>query len=185
MSLTFGIAVLGAITGVVGTILGIINTWKQFDRDKVKLRVVPKVYSRNEIVGLITTAELRDGQHPFSKAMNRTDEVCIEVTNLSTFPVTVREIGFFLSDSDERYALMHPFFVDQKPLPRRMEPRTTFVAFAPPNDESKMHFHRLKSAYASTDCGVIFRGKSNALTALVNRFRKKDRSRNEAAEVQT
>src|SRR5258705_206905 len=58
---TFGLALLGSV-------LGLINIWRQFDRDRVKLRVTPKV------------------AYPINMPDER-PRLCIDVINLSTVPV--------------------------------------------------------------------------------------------------
>jgi hypothetical protein len=35
-------AIVGAVCGIAGAILGIINTWQQLRRDKVRLKIIPK-----------------------------------------------------------------------------------------------------------------------------------------------
>src|SRR5678815_1261184 len=69
---------------VVGAVLGIINTWHGLNQRRVKLKVLPKV------------------AYPISHSGEFGPEMgCIEVTNLSTFPVTVRDVGFTI-DGDPR-----------------------------------------------------------------------------------
>lgn len=70
-AITFAIALLGAV-------LGLINTWHSLDKSRVKLKVVP---AHAIPVG---------GADPWL-------QFCIEVTNLSTFPVTVHEVGVLSS----------------------------------------------------------------------------------------
>jgi hypothetical protein len=41
-SITFAIAITGAVTGILGLIFNFLNIWRAFDRDKVKLKVIPK-----------------------------------------------------------------------------------------------------------------------------------------------
>ena len=43
-SITLAIAITGAVTGILGLVFNFLNTWRAFDRDKVKLKVIPKVY---------------------------------------------------------------------------------------------------------------------------------------------
>ncbi|MBW8851343.1 MAG: hypothetical protein JF600_11225 [Xanthomonadales bacterium] len=61
----------------VGAVLGIINTWHTIDKNQVKLKVVPK------------------HAIPYG-AMDHRLRMCIEVTNLSSFPITIEEVGVFL-----------------------------------------------------------------------------------------
>jgi len=59
----------------VGAVLGIINTWHGLSERRVRLKVVPK------------TSYPVDDRGNFGPEMG-----CIEVTNLSAFPVTVRDM---------------------------------------------------------------------------------------------
>jgi hypothetical protein len=92
---------------VVGAVLGVINTWRSLDRDRIKLRIVPKVAYP---VGMTDTRP----------------RLCIEVINLSSFPVTVAEVGFLLRGSDKKLVLIQPIFADGGSFPRRLEGRSGF-----------------------------------------------------------
>ena len=137
-SITFGIAVLGAG-------LGILNTWRTFDRDRVKLTVIP--------------------QHaiPFGDLGRKFPHVefCIEVINRSAFPVIVSEVGFQHRGMTARAALMQPVTLDGKSIPRKLEAReaVSFFTERPTRHQGK----RLTYAYAQTSCGRTFKGSSPAL----------------------
>src|ERR1041385_1896118 len=81
------------VIAVIGAVLGILNAYRDFSRDRVKLRVVPKVAfnvgANNVITGDRPTSLmnqlLRDGCPA---------RLCIEVINLSTFPITISAAGF-------------------------------------------------------------------------------------------
>src|ERR1039458_5149721 len=77
--LTLITAIAGLVFGVTGAVLGILNTWRAFDRDRVRLRVSPIWFFRNDGVQTVHT-------------------LGVDVTNLSFFPVTVTSVGFTLSD---------------------------------------------------------------------------------------
>src|SRR3546814_11210717 len=72
-ALTLGIAALGAF-------LGVMNTWQAINRDRVRLRVRP-----------LSVMAIATGDQGYG----------IEVVNLSSFPVTVEEVGFTLNRSEE------------------------------------------------------------------------------------
>jgi hypothetical protein len=77
----------------VGAVLGIINTRQAMDQQRVKLRVVPKWVL-----------------FPMEEPPN--DEAgCVEVVNLSAFPVTLQEVGFTLREraAKERGRLLRKF----------------------------------------------------------------------------
>ena len=97
--ITFSIALLGAV-------LGLINTWHGLDKSRLKMRVVPKTAI------------------PVGSADPRLT-ICVEVTNLSAFAITIRETGFKLRRSKERAAIIEPVVIDGGSWPRRLEPRSS------------------------------------------------------------
>ncbi len=132
----------------VGAVLGIINTWHQLNQRKVKLRVVPK---HAIPVGAIEGSDIN---------------MCIEVINLSTFPVTVSDVGVFYRGTDVRVAVVQPIFLDGGRLPRRLESRAAFTAYMAGGSIGGRDNHRVKCAYARTDCGVTATGTSPALRQI-------------------
>jgi hypothetical protein len=85
----------------VGAVLGVMNTWDAMNQRRVRLRVTPAF--------VMTTQGDPLG-------------VSIEVINLSAFPLTVAEIGFS-AGGGRRIPIQAPKFLDNKPLPRRLESR--------------------------------------------------------------
>lgn len=135
---TLAIAVLGAV-------LGVINTWHGLDRSRVKLRVIPA-----------HAIPVGGADHSLT--------FCIEVTNLSAFPVTVYDVGVFYRGTDDRGSIVQPVLLDSGSWPRRLEPRSSVTVYgqrpnAPPG-------HPIKCAYARTQCGVTKTGKSPALKQI-------------------
>jgi hypothetical protein len=131
-SITLSIAVLGAV-------LGLINTVYQLDRSRIKLRVTPKHVTP---VG----------------AANPNLTFCIEVTNLSSFPVTIEEVGVFLTQTTARMSYLRPVLPDGGPWPRRLEPRSSVSVYG--ETPVAKHGHSLKCAYARTSCGITRKGSS-------------------------
>jgi len=138
---TFGIALLGAV-------LGIINTWRNINRDRVRLRVTPKQAIP------FGAAELT---HP-------NINFCIDVINLSFFPLTISEVGVLHKGLDSRGAVFQPITLDGTSIPRKLEAREAvsfYMEYPQPRDG-----HPLVSAYAKTSCGRMFKGISPALMQL-------------------
>ena len=140
--ITLSIAVLGAV-------LGILNTWRNINRDRVKLRVVPK--QTFGVGGLV--------QQKVS--------LCIEVTNFSTFPLTIREVGVLYHNTTVRGASINPIIYDGGEFPRKLESRTSMSAYLQAEILQKRDGHSVKCVYAITDCGVMIKGNSPALKHLI------------------
>jgi hypothetical protein len=129
--ITLGIALVGAV-------LGIINTWQGYDRDRVKLRVALKV-------------AYLFGPH----GVSREPQLAIEVVNRSPFPLTISQLGLEQKDSKSTLALVDPITVDNTKLPRRLESRSAFTAYFSVAATDKAILHNLSRAYAKTDSGEI------------------------------
>lgn len=146
-AITLAIAVLGAV-------LGLLNTWHSIDNRRLKVRV--------RFLNVV--------------ALDDSIDAGIEVTNLSAFPLTIREVGMTLRRARGRPAevlLIVPRVASPRELPARLEPReqTTvyFKAAELPHIAAE-----LGKAYAKTTCGETFKGETGALKQLRESMR--DRS---------
>jgi hypothetical protein len=131
---------------MIGAILGIINIWKFFDRDKIKLKVIPKhaipVGSADpSIIG------------------------SIEVINLSLFTITLSEVGLLLKGMDERLPFINPLLAEGEKLPMRLESKASITAYFTTSDIADF-YSRIKCAYAWTASGEKFNGNSPALRQI-------------------
>ncbi len=135
------------VFALIGAILGLFNTWIQLSKERVKLVVMPK---HAILMGGAP------GQIQF----------CVEVINLSSFPITVSEVGFFYRGTDKR-SVISPITSDGGPFPRRLEPRRA-VSLYSERPRSLINDNKIKCAFAMTDCGVICTGTSPALRQLAN-----------------
>lgn len=129
-------------TAVLGAVLGIVSTWRSFALDRVKLRV---------------GASLGIGV-PVSEPL-----IVIEVVNLSSFPVTVTTIGFYLDGTDRHLQITHPVFTRGEQLPVRLEPRAAFTVAQPARALQSEHLVALRSVYIKTACGLEAQSKRGAL----------------------
>lgn len=145
-------------TAIIGAALGIMNTWHRFSKERVRLRVVPKLGWRVGRTGILAAdrpaaaAEDPTGGRPH-------DRLCIEVINLSAFPVTVCDVGFGRVDRS-RFAAVRPELSHGKAWPVRLEARESFVAYLLPNAKLSEGALKWARAYASTDCGTSSYGSS-------------------------
>lgn len=130
---------------VLGSVLGIINTWYALDRSRVKLKVLP---AHAIPVGGV------DPRLTF----------CVEVTNLSAFAVTVYDVGVLYQGTDKRGSLFQPLTIDGGTWPRRLEPRSSVTVYGQRPESSPGQ--RIKCAYAKTQCGFTKTGSSPALKQI-------------------
>ena len=141
--LTLGLAVLGAV-------LGVLNTWDGLRSRRVRLQVTPR----------------------WSMAPNWTG-LSIEVINLSSFPVTIREVGFTLDRSRKRLPRRVPIpnhaIVNDATYPSTLQPREVLDLVFSVEWVGSLH---LRAAYAITSSGEIARGTSGALEQFIRRGNK-------------
>ena len=153
--ITLGTAILGAVAGLTGVVLGILNTSINIKRDKVRLRVVPQYPD----AGMLVLSHGREFQ--------------IEVLNRSEFSVVITDIGFKLKSGKNlvpRLGIVAGLDSSHS-LPRRLEPRTS-CAIAFSTVDMDAHWHEIRHAYARTQCGTTATGTTNALKGLVSQARR-------------
>lgn len=138
------------ILATIGTVLGCINTFQLLNSRRVRLRVVPKSATLDE--GGVWTDSTKHMQQ---------GAVCIEVVNLSSFPITVAEVGYTLPQR-RRATIIKPILHDSKAWPRRLEPREAVTVYGHLADLPR----NVGKAFARTDCGVTRFGNSPALDDL-------------------
>lgn len=149
-NITLGTAILGAVTGLTGAVLGVLNTWRSIRRDKVKLSV--------RSTWVVTAIPPRDVETAFQ----------IEVVNLSEFPIYIVDVGFNLTGGRTATLATVPGVEPRGSLPLRLEPRTTYSKIFNIDALSRIA-PDLKSAYARTECGEIATGTNPILKQLRSR----------------
>jgi len=148
LNITLIIAIIGAVCGVSGAILGVMNTWHQLRQNRIRLRIIPQhVFP----VGAIGISHVNFG---------------IEVINLSDFPVVITDVGFLLHDGQR--ATLSPVrgIETNGSLPLRLDPRTSYSKWFY-MDQSILDYSATKCVYARTQCGNVVRGNSPALRQLL------------------
>lgn len=133
--------------GTLGSVLGVMNTWRAINKDKVKLKVVPKSVK------------------PIGNADPEIN-ICIEVLNISSFPVTIEETGFVLSGTKMRMAIINPITINNSNPPFKLDPRSSITVYGKLYDSKICD---IKSAYARTSCGIEKRGTTPALKDFITR----------------
>jgi len=140
-------AIVGVAGGVTGTVLGIINTWRQIRGDRVRIRVIP--------AHAILTGRIENAPWNF----------VIEAVNLSEFPVYVEDVGFLLGNGKRATIAPMPGLEPHGALPVRLEPRASYSKFFK-IDRAMLQWRKVKFAYVSTKCGITARGSSAALKQI-------------------
>lgn len=163
LNLTLVTAIAGVAFGAIGTALGIFNTWKAIQRDKVRLKIIPKIF-KSAHGGSLVSVNVPDN------IAERWDGYCFEIVNIGHLPVTIDEIGLLPTDSGMRF-IFRPDFGDGKQLPRRLEPRESVIGYARFEHPSSVIFTNglpnIKCAFATTSCGVTVRGTSPVIDWLI------------------
>lgn len=142
----FFVPALTLAVALTGAVLGVLNTWRNWSLDRVKVRVVP-VYSED---------------------MAGSRYISIEVINLSSFPVTVVSIGFTVIGGATHMQIPRPIFTGRETLPVRLESRTSFTVLAPLSTFEKTQLATIDRAYVKTACGNQIQGDSTTLRQIVN-----------------
>jgi hypothetical protein len=148
-NITLVTAIAGLVFGVLGAVLGLINTWRAFDHDRVRLLVVPR--------GFVTST----GE----------TGTCFDITNLSYLAVTLSQVGIELTDPPNHFFAFAPRFMDATRLPHRMEARTSVTVFMPPGADQDPQLRHAGRAFAKTACGRTFYGTSPAFKSQVAKLR--------------
>ncbi len=165
--ITIVLAIIGAVTGVSGVFLGLINTWYNINDKKirVKVRFVANCKTPRETAPYISTSnKLTSELEPYGYS--------IEVINLSSFPINIQEVGFSFSPfwirNIERGAIS-PHALTDCLIPCKLESRErASFNFSPSLINSS--FEKIYSTYVKTSCGQYFKGSTPALKSLVKQI---------------
>lgn len=125
------------------------NWWRAEDRERLRLKV--------KVSGYVTS--------------HRESGACIEVVNLSAFPVTISQVGFDLAGGSDILVLMPTTAFGGQLTPHRLEPRAVMSAHFIAGAEKHPDFARVTRAFARTACGHTARGTSPYLKSLIEAAR--------------
>jgi hypothetical protein len=159
---TLGIALLGAV-------LGIINICHQLNRDRLKLKVIPKIGF--VMGGGILAGDRRNSMVDALVRTGNPARLCIEVINLSSFAVTISDVGFGLVRDGPRHSLINPEISAGKKWPTRLKPRESMTAYAPVGTKIDPAVMRRPVAYAATDCDRVRYGSSPIFKEYMRQLR--------------
>jgi hypothetical protein len=155
--ITLAIAILGAA-------LGILNSVRLWWRDRVRLKVIPKLYA--SIGGAIFRWPKHDEAF-LKQHLKESPRFCIEVQNPGANAVTVATVGFLRRRSTRILAINNPIIRNGGKYPRRLEPHSSFEVYTRYTPvELKEEFGIPYCAFAETASGRKFRGTSPVLKDL-------------------
>ena len=153
----------------LGAGLGIFNSWHGWRQGKVRLQVTPTMVKVQRNIG--QTASGAAIQQPFLSPG-------IAVVNLSSFPVTVEEVGYDLKSGDVyplsridargQWSQSGMWTPDR--LPQRLEARASLRVAWWDKDEDSLKGKRIRSAYARTACGARVRRSNRVLRNVAERL---------------
>lgn len=139
--ITFAIAVVGAL-------LGIINTVHNLDKDRVKIRVQP-------VLAIMMGIPQRDEEY-----------TGVQITNLSSFSISIHDVGFLLQKTDKRAAIVNPLTANgEVSLPFELGSRKK-ETFYTKLDSLIRDAGLLKCAYCFTSCGTEVFGNSKIIKQI-------------------
>jgi hypothetical protein len=164
-TVTLVTAITGAACGILGAVLGIINTWNQVSKNRLRLRVRPflavvRQRSNGQYVGIA-----RYSGEPFPPGSMPC--LGIQVVNLSSFSVTINEVGFRDPGCKGEKNNINPSDRCGDPLPKRLKPRESMSVYSDPGAKLEPSIARLAKAYAGTSCGQVAYGTSPAFEEYV------------------
>jgi hypothetical protein len=117
--------------GAAGAFLGVLNTWRNWSQDRVRIRVKTSL-GRNAAGPLLV----------------------LNVLNISSFPVTITHVGFDILGGGEHMQIPAPIFAGSHTLPVRLESRTSCTALQPFTALPAERWLVVRRTYVETACGV-------------------------------
>ena len=164
--LSITIEIIVALAAFSGMGLGFYNLWNEKQKDKVKLKVIPKSikHKGENNIGqtyILTTSNefnINSSQGLYA----------FEVINFSKFAITVGEVGFLNSKTNGRSSMSAPILYDDGVWPRKLEPRESVTLYADLASILDMkHLPYVNTAFALTTCDHMEKGSSDSLVQLV------------------
>lgn len=150
----FAVALLGAV-------LGIVNFWYSQQSRRVRIRVIPKLAF--DVAGVRYTCREWNKYAQRLQDDSANKQWMIDVVNLSSFGVTIDEIGFSDRTEAGTFAMVHPEISRGKTWPVRLRPREKAVFYSTDGALLPQQVWAHPHAYAKTDCGLCVYGTSPIL----------------------
>lgn len=149
------------VMAVFGFLLSIYNTWTQSKQRKVRMRVTP-LFVRVTRLG----PPGRYGSRPKIPFLSPG----IEIVNLSSFPISVAEVGYELKSGlnfkltrlDTRGRYVQAFWIPDK-LPQRLDARSSLRIALSDDDEEHLKGKEIRRCYVITECHTKVYGRNRHL----------------------
>jgi hypothetical protein len=145
--------------------------WKSHKKDKIQLKVVPKLYRHVENAVLCST-RIPDNMSEVWHGL------CVEIINVGFIAATIQEIGLRLKENGEIKVIVFPqgqFPNNEKP-PKRLEPKSSIVYYIPSVDPQAILHEGLpfaKCFFVRTACGVTIDANSKVTKWLISKGKQK------------
>ena len=166
--------ILAVITGLFGTVAGLYNTWYSWSKDQVKLRVTPKlrwVVNNIEWTLEIDNSEFLNLDQHLSE--QNVLQFSVEVVNLSTFPITITEVGIGKGKGKNGNNCLTDLKIDRV-LPQIIKSRDSFTfKYGLNNLETFPQKHHRHCCFVRTACGKTFWGTSSILKTISQKLSRK------------
>lgn len=166
-------AIVGAGTGIGALALSIVNTCMQLSKNRVKLRIVPMIALKGDGEGIWATSGF-----PFPDTMNaikqKQHRLCVEVTNLSSFAVTIQKVGFGkFKLVEDGINIPFPIVMKNKNRwPLKLESRESDLLMLKTGSDLPIDDLDKNCAFVATECGHIAYGTSCVFNAYVEELKK-------------
>lgn len=178
------VAVVGALTGIVGTFLGILNLVLAWRRHRVRLRVKPTFLFAYPPGRPGATLNV-DPDCFYKSAQGKTIPKIwgVEVTNMGA-AVKLASVGFLMKGTLNQAVISVQYASVEKTLPYLLEPHDSVTIFG-----DKMSAEALKDAvgfkcaFARIASGRFFTGSSRSLKSVIRALKKDNLSRTRRGSV--
>lgn len=163
--ITLSTAIIGAITGIGGLVLGIMHHRHRMREARTRLRVLPKLAFPGPMDEMVTETYFSDRVASALKGLKA--YLCIEVTNLSSTSQTILEMGGVGADG-KRTPWREPDSMEPMEFPMILKPDQLGAAYlrVVPTDYAKLN----AVVYVKTDCGEYFEGESPVVTDFLKQL---------------
>lgn len=172
MTLNDWATLIAIITGVVGAMLGGTNFLLRFLEKRVRLRVVPQI-AFDVGQNIVMTGDRPMGRFRDYLKGGKTLRLCVEITNLSEFPITVAQVGFSRKGrhQDRLHFVVPDVTPSSKSWPVRLDPRESCTVYAEPSQGFDALLEHGPLAFCETDCGCTVYGTSLIIKHIIDAIR--------------